>query len=68
MDFSSWWDNEIMLIGAKNFLSNYKGERKEVYHSTVDRASNTVYLEKYNPSRTIWKYEKEKVFLKLAFG
>lgn len=48
IDFSAWWDNEIMKQRIKDFSKQYKGSKRDIFFATVDRVSNNVFPEKYN--------------------
>lgn len=52
IDFSAWWDNELMLKRLNEFSKLYKGSEKDIFFTTVDRVSNKIYPEKYNPGWT----------------
>jgi len=52
IDFSAWWDDEIMMKRLKGFSKEYKGSKRDIFFTTVDRVSNNVYPEKYNPGWT----------------
>jgi predicted alpha/beta superfamily hydrolase len=52
IDFSAWWDNEVMMKRLKNFSKEYKGSKRDIFFTTVDRVSNKVYPEEYNPGWT----------------
>jgi predicted alpha/beta superfamily hydrolase len=56
IDFSAWWDNEIMMKRLKNFPNEYEGSKRDIFFTTVDRVSNNIYPEKYNPA---WKFIQE---------
>jgi len=56
IDFSAWWDNEIMTKRLKDFSVTYKGEKRDIFFATVDRVSNTVFPEKYNSG---WEFIQE---------
>lgn len=52
IDFSAWWDNEIMMQRFKKFSKEYNGSKRDIFFTTVDRVSNKVYPEKYNSGWT----------------
>lgn len=56
IDFSAWWDNEAMMGRLKNFSKEYEGPKRDIFFTTVDRVSNNIYPEKYNPA---WKFIQE---------
>ena len=56
IDFSAWWDNEVMKKRLKKFTQEYKGPQRDLFITTVDRVSNKVYPEKYN---TGWDFIQE---------
>lgn len=56
IDFSAWWDDEIMKQRLKKFSKEYKGSKRDIFLTTVDRVSNNVYPEKYN---TGWDFIQE---------
>ena len=56
IDFSAWWDNEIMIHRLKEFSKEYKGPERDIFFTTVDRVSNKVYPELYNP---VWTFIQE---------
>lgn len=56
IDFSAWWDNEIMKERLKKFYKEYKGSKRDIFLTTVDRVSNNIYPEKYNPG---WAFIQE---------
>ncbi|MBA6232966.1 MULTISPECIES: alpha/beta hydrolase-fold protein [unclassified Colwellia] len=56
IDFSAWWDEQVILKNAKIFFENYNGARKDVYLNTVDRAISNLYPERYN---TVWGFIQE---------
>lgn len=52
IDFSAWWDGEIMMQRLKTFSKEYKGPKRDIFLTTVDRVSNEVYPEKFNSGWT----------------
>jgi predicted alpha/beta superfamily hydrolase len=56
IDFSAWWDNEVMKQRLKKFSKEYKGSKRDIFLTTVDRVANNVYPEKYN---TGWDFIQE---------
>jgi predicted alpha/beta superfamily hydrolase len=52
IDFSAWWDNGIMMKRLKLFSKEYNGTKRDIFFTTVDRVSNNIYLEEYNPGWT----------------
>ncbi len=56
IDFSAWWDDEIMLKRLKDFSRGYNGPERDIFFTTVDRVSNSVYPEKYNAG---WDFIRE---------
>jgi predicted alpha/beta superfamily hydrolase len=56
IDFSAWWDDEVMKKRLKKFTKEYKGSQRDLFIATVDRVSNKVYPEKYN---TGWDFIQE---------
>ena len=40
----------------KNFSNEYEGSKRDIFFTTVDRVSNNIYPEKYNPA---WKFIQE---------
>ena len=60
IDFSAWWDAEVMLKKAAEFVTKHElQQRKDVFIATVDRVPNTVYPEAYNATwRFIQWFEK----------
>jgi predicted alpha/beta superfamily hydrolase len=56
IDFSAWWDNEIMAQRLKEFSKQYKGVKRDIFFATVDRVTNTVFTEKYNSG---WAFIRE---------
>ncbi|PKG42706.1 alpha/beta hydrolase-fold protein [Psychroflexus sp. MES1-P1E] len=52
IDFSAWWDNEIMMKRLKLFSKEYNGTKRDIFFTTVDRVSNNIYPEEYNPGWT----------------
>lgn len=56
IDFSAWWDNEIMMQRFMKFSEKYKESKRDIFFTTVDRVSNNVYPEEYNPG---WKFIQE---------
>ncbi|OJJ14316.1 hypothetical protein BKI52_43335 [marine bacterium AO1-C] len=61
IDFSAWWDQEVMLKNARSFLKKYKDRNKDVFIATNDRVDNVVYPEKYNATwRFIQAFEQNR--------
>lgn len=56
IDFSAWWDNEIMIQRFKKFSKEYKESKRDIFFTTVDRVSNNVYPEAYNAG---WNFIQE---------
>lgn len=56
IDFSAWWDNEIMIQRFKKFSGEYKESKRDIFFTTVDRVSNNVYPEEYNAG---WNFIQE---------
>lgn len=56
IDFSAWWDNEIMRRRIKGFSEQYSGANRDIFFTTVDRVSNDVFPEKYNSG---WNFIQE---------
>jgi predicted alpha/beta superfamily hydrolase len=52
IDFSAWWDNGIMMKRLKLFSKEYNGTKRDIFFTTVDRVSNNIYPEEYNPGWT----------------
>ncbi len=67
IDFSAWWDNEIMMQRLKDFSKEYKGSKRDTFFTTVDRVSNNVYLEKYNPGWTFIQEFEQKPPTNISF-
>jgi len=68
IDFSAWWDNEMMLKRSKIFLKEYKGKQKDVFLTTVDRVANTLFPEKINAGWTFIREFERNLTEHISFG
>ncbi|MEM8506695.1 MAG: alpha/beta hydrolase-fold protein [Bacteroidota bacterium] len=55
IDFSAWWDDRVTWKNAKSFFKNYKGPKRDIYLTTVDRV-----LDDYSPRHNeTWSFIKD---------
>ncbi|SMG28857.1 hypothetical protein SAMN05661096_01755 [Marivirga sericea] len=56
IDFSAWWDNEIMKQRIEDFSKEYQDQKRDIFFATVDRVANDVFPEQYNSG---WNFIQE---------